>query len=397
MKFDNRIVSYGDSLDTQNQREDILKNLRLIIRIRWIFSPAIFLILIISSAFGLSEQGAFSENQLIVNGFNLLIILTLNLIYAILVKRIINLKPLVLFQLMIDIIHFTITIYKTGGVASPFSFLYFMVIFFGSILVSGKVSYLVASISAIFYSLIIALELFEIIPHQDFFIPFTGLQKNLSFLVLSWSFSLFFYFAFAALAAYLTGLIRKRQKMLTDVNAALDKKVNTFTFLFRTSRALNTRNTVKAIVEVILSELLEYLNLDRALLYLNVNNDHLHLYMAKTRAGKIGLEVDIPLREDAGLTARAALRRQAFNISNLTDSPYINIELAQKIGMNPFALAPLVIQEKVIGVIGIDRSTESGVISDEEFQLLQMFANQTAIAIASLRGVDRSFHRSYDI
>lgn len=397
MKFDKPIVSYGDTLKSQDEREYILRNIKLIIRIRWILSPAIFLIMFISSAFGLSEQGAFSENQLIVNGFNLAIILVLNVIYAVLVRKIVNLRPLVLFQLMIDVIHFTITIYKTGGVASPFSFLYFMVIFAASILVSGKISYLVACISSLLYSIFVVLEFFEIIPHQDFFIPFAGLQLNLSFLILSWSFSIFFYFAFAALAAYLTGLIRKRQKMLADANAALDKKVNTFTFLFRTSNALNTRNTVKDIVEIILSELLEYLNLDRALLYLNVNNEYLHLYMAKTRTGEVGLAVDIPLKEDAGLTARAALQRQAFNISDPSTFPDINLTLAQKIGMNPFALAPLTIQEKVIGVIGIDRSTESGVISDEEFKLLQMFANQTAIAITSLRGVDRQFHESYDL
>ncbi len=395
MKIQDPLFFLGETLNIQDRREEALRNLRLIIRIRWIVSPVIFLIMFVATLLGISAQAAFSENQLIVNGINLFAILGLNLIYGVLVKRIRNLQPLVLFQLLIDVFHFTLTIYKTGGVASPFSFLYFLVIFATSILLSGKATYLVAGIASIFYSAIIVGELFSVIPHQDFFSPFQGLHQNQSYLALSWSFSVFSYFAFAVLASYLTGLIRNREAKVREVNAVLDKKVSTLLLLFRTSRALNTYDSVGKVVEIILSELLDFLSLDRAILYLNVKNEYLQLYMAKTRSGQAGLNIKIPLKEEAGLTARAALHKQAFNIQRPADSPYINRELAERIGLNPFALAPLVLRNKAIGIIGIDRGTQDGMITEEEFQILQIFANQAAITIASLQGVDKRFAKDY--
>ena len=395
MKSQDPLQFLGESLSPKDTRAEALKNLRLIIRIRWIVSPAIFLIMFASSVFGVSAQAAFSENQLIVNGLNLVVILILNIIYAVLVKRISNLQPLILFQLLIDVVHFTLTIYKTGSVVSPFSFLYFMVIFATSILLSSRATYLVAGIVGAFYSGMVLLEFLRLIPHQDFFSPLSGLQHNVSYLALSWSFSVLSYFAFAVLASYLTGLLRQRQAALAEVNSVLDRKVQTHLLLFRTSRALNSHTSVKEVVEVILTELLEFLNLDRALLYLNVDNQYLHLYMAKSRSGEVGLNVDIPLKEGTGLTARAALSRQAFNVQHPADSPYINRELAERIGLNPFALAPLTLRDTAIGVVGIDRSFENGLITDEEFQILQIFANQTAITIASLQGVDKEFGKAY--
>ena len=86
----------------------------------------------------------------------------------------------------------------------------------------------------------------------------------------------------------------------------------------------------------------------------------------------------------AGLTARAALRQEAYNVTDPADSPLINRELAQRIGMNPFALAPLVVRGRTIGVIGIDRGRDNGAIQNEEFRILQVFANQAAITLYSL-------------
>ena len=60
------------------------------------------------------------------------------------------------------------------------------------------------------------------------------------------------------------------------------------------------------------------------------------------------------------------------------------LPISAKIGMNPFAMAPLVLRGKSVGVIGIDRSFENGSITEEEFKILQMFANQAAITIYSL-------------
>lgn len=427
----------GDSLAIPDERTEALRNIRLITRIRWFVSPFIFLLLFLSTVLGFSKQTLLSQNQLAVNGINMLVILLMNLTYIMLVKRVKNLGPLVTFQLLIDVVHFSITIYKTGGVTSPFGFLYFMVIFSSSILSTAKGAYLTAGLAAALYSLMNYAELSGFIPHQDYFSPLAGLEQNYSFVALSWSFSIFSYFAFAALASFLTRLIRDRERKLKASHEVLAKKVDTLSLLYETSRALSAYGTVKEVVDYILQELIGHLKLDRALLYLNIKNEYLHLYMVKERiaeravstyddtnaAGTASdrkrrkqegvsvpeaetaqdgqkkpiININIPLREGAGLTARCALTREPFNIAKPEESPYINKELAQKIGMNPFALAPLVLRERTVGVLGIDRSFRNGFINEEEFRILQMFANQAAITIGSLQDIDREFRAFYGV
>ncbi len=391
----------GNSFVFRDSREESLKNIKLIIRLRFFLSPAIFLILSVAGLAGLSTQKGLTMNQIVVNGTNTAVMLLLNLVYTVLLKKLEDLKPLVLFQLFIDVVYVSLTVYKTGGVTSPFTFLYFIAIFSASIIVSGNTGFLIAGISSVFFSGMIILENQHILPHQDFFSPFVGLRKNVSYITLVWIFTIFSFFVFAALASYLTGIIHKRQAELRNVNDVLRKKNETMILLYKTSKALNSYTSVSLVVDYILSELISHLQLDRAILYLNIRNEYLHLYRvkfnpaAKEGNGTMNIKVDMPLNEQAGLTARAALYREAYNIQNPEDSPHINKELASRIGMNPFAVAPLILRNSVVGVIGVDRSLKNGSISDEEFQILQMFANQAAITISSLENVDSEFRASY--
>lgn len=386
----------GPKEKTADTREETQKNLKLISRIRWVVVASIFGILGISSIFGFAKESALSENQLWVNGINGTIILILDLIYAYLLKRLKNLQPLILFQIFIDVVYFTLTIYKTGSYSSPFAFLYFFAIFSTAILSHRRATFLVAGGCSISYSLLIVAELLHFIPHQDYFSPLSGLANKSSYIALSWIFSVFSCFAFAALASYLVNLLRQKQVKLKAANHILDKKIQTLLLLHKTSKALNAHKSVQDVANFILSELLEYLHLDRALLYINNQKGLLNLFMVKhhqhpTDSEAGGLKIKIPLKEDAGLTAASAIKGEAFNIKNPKDNPYINKELAEKIGFNPFALSPLQLRGRNIGVIGIDRNIKNGHITEEEFQILQMFANQAAITIDNLGREDKEF------
>ncbi len=375
-------------------------NISLIVQIRYIVSPSVFVILAVASLAGFSRESSFSENQLVVNGVNLAVLLILNVVYVSLSRRLTNLRPLVIFQLLIDVIHITLTVYKTGGVASPFGFLYFFVIFEAAILRGGRTTYVIAAISAAFYTLTSVLERLGWLPVQEFFSPLVGLTRNDRFLLLSWAFAVASYFGFAALAGYLTSLLASRQRRLRQAYVVLTSRHKTLMLMHRTSRALSSFETSSEICDSILGELLEHLHLDRALLYRVVPGDYLSLYMVKERRedgtafdtfhsnGESGfrdsvggLKVLIPIKEGAGLTARSAMLQEPYNITDPENSPHINRALARTIGMNPFALAPLVVRGRTIGVIGIDRRSAAGGIQNEEFRVFQVFANQAAITL----------------
>ncbi|MCG8480372.1 MAG: GAF domain-containing protein [Spirochaetales bacterium] len=379
----------GSSFTFRSSQEQIRRNLTLIIRIRWFVSPSILLIMVLAGLIGVANQFTFSVEQIAINGVNVLIMLMLNLCYTILARRVEDLGPLVVLQLMIDVIHFAFTVYKTGTVTSPFTFLFFFVIFSGALLVSGRTAYFIAGISSFLYGAIVLLERIGVIPHQAYFSPLSGLQENPSYFFLSVGFTVGSMFAFAALAAFLTGLIHRRQEELRKTVRLLREKNDTMLMLFRTAEAFNQHIRIEEVGEYVLDQLMEHLDLDRALLYL-VEGDVLRLLLVRTRGGRTddSVTLEIPLAIEAGLTARVAIEQKAFNVREPEQSGLINRELAKKVGLNPFAIAPLVLRGRTVGVIGIDRSNNS--IKSEEFQVLKAFANQAAIAIDSVRRVATS-------
>ncbi|MEE8441686.1 MAG: GAF domain-containing protein [Spirochaetia bacterium] len=391
----------SQGVSVEDTIEETRRNIKLIIRIRWIVSPSVFLIMMIAYVAGFSGQESVGENQLVVNGINLGVMLVLNLAYIGLARRMRDLRPLILFQLLIDVFQVTLTVYKTGGVASPFGFLFFFVIFEAAILRSGGASYIVAAVSSVAFSLTALLTTMGILPQQDYFSPFVGLQRSEAFVVLSWAFSVASFFGFAALTAHLTGLLARRQRRLRIAYTIMKRRDATLMLMHRTSKALNSFEMPGEVVDNILGELLSHLNLHRALLYTVGSDGALHLFMVKERAdadaavetysdstldlqASSGLNVTIPLESTAGLTARSAMLQEPYNIVDPQSSPHINQELAKRIGLNPFALAPMVVRGKTVGVIGIDRSKDNGAIGNEEFRILQVFADQAAITLRSV-------------
>jgi K+-sensing histidine kinase KdpD len=372
------------------EREETRRTLRLIIRIRFIIVPAVLVLVAASALVGFARSAAFTAGSIPLHAVNAAVVIGLNTLCLLLAGRVRDLRPLVLFQLAIDALNFTFTVYKTGGVASPLAFLYYGVIFAAGLLLGARGTFLVAGVCAALYLGIVGLELLHLIPHQSYFVPLAGLHLIPAYVALSVLFTLFSLALIAFLASYLSAELRRRNRSYRQANTRLSKKVATLQLLQRVTEALNSSRRVRDVADAILGELLEFLRLDRALLYLNRDGRTLRLFMVKYRsgsasAGRRSPRISIPLREGAGLTARAAIRRTAMNVRRPQDSPFINRELQKRIGTNPFAIAPLVVRDRLIGVLGVDRSLVSGEISDEEFQVLKIFAGQAAIAISGLR------------
>jgi hypothetical protein len=369
-------------------REEVRLTIRRIIRVRFAVISAVFVLIAASSLAGLAASGLAGSAGLVLHGINAAAVLGLNAFCLWLVGRVRELRPLVLFQLAIDALNFTFTLYKTGGVASPLSFLYLGVIFEAGLLLGGTETFLAAGVCAGLYLGTVGLELLGLLPHQSFFRPMAGLEAVPAYAALSVLCTLFAMVLVASLAAYLAAELRRRNRTDRAANARLSRQLAALRLLQRTTDAVNSSRSVRGVADFILGQLLDFLRLDRALLYL-AEGRQLRLFMVKYRGavppGQRAPRVSIPLRTGAGLTARVALQRSPVNVKDPRDSPFINRELQQRIGTNPFALAPLVARRRLVGVLGIDRSIASGEISDEEFQVLRIFAAQAAIAISALR------------
>jgi class 3 adenylate cyclase len=94
-------------------------------------------------------------------------------------------------------------------------------------------------------------------------------------------------------------------------------------------------------------------------------------------------EVEHPVAPDRGtMTGRVVLTREIVNIADVDADPEYTYA-----GPRPFRSAlsvPILLDEELIGVIGITRETV-GTFTDEQVEVAQTFADQAAVAIANAR------------
>ncbi|HSP05979.1 MAG TPA: PAS domain-containing protein, partial [Acidobacteriota bacterium] len=110
-----------------------------------------------------------SRTILPINPLYFLIFLTsfFTLVSALIFRKLENLRALAYFQLSGDILVVTLLIYFTGGVRSPFSFLYILLIIAASIILYRRGSLYIASASGILYGTLVDLMYYRILPYYD--------------------------------------------------------------------------------------------------------------------------------------------------------------------------------------------------------------------------------------
>lgn len=110
-----------------------------------------------------------SRTILPINPLYFLIFLTsfFTLASALVFGKLENLRMLAYFQLSGDVLVVTLLIYFTGGVRSPFSFLYILLIIAASIILLRRGSLYIASTSGILYGILVDLMYYRVLPYYD--------------------------------------------------------------------------------------------------------------------------------------------------------------------------------------------------------------------------------------
>ena len=93
----------------------------------------------------------------------------------------------------------------------------------------------------------------------------------------------------------------------------------------------------------------------------------------------------VPLDPDAGVLALTALEGRSFRISGARLDPRIHAKWEGRLDVDEFACVPLVARGKVVGVIAVDNKFNGKPITDEDLELLSVFATQAGLAVESAR------------
>jgi len=163
-----------------------------------------------------------SRTILPINPLYFLIFLTsfFTLVYAVLFNRTQKLELLAYLQLCGDVLVLTLLLYFTGGVKSPFSFLYILVVITGSILLYRRGSLFIASISSICYGTLVDLLYLGLIPYYNYQ-PSEILEISNRLIYYYIFIHIFGFYATALLSSYLSERLKRTRTALEEMDEDL--------------------------------------------------------------------------------------------------------------------------------------------------------------------------------
>jgi two-component system sensor histidine kinase PilS (NtrC family) len=121
----------------------------------------IFVTLLLGSSFLFRQKAVAYIYEL---SYIIIALYIATIVYALLLVRIRNLIAFAYTQLMLDVVFATVLIYITGGIDSLFSFTLILTVISSSIVLNKKAGYVTATLSSIFYGLLINYQFHGLLP-----------------------------------------------------------------------------------------------------------------------------------------------------------------------------------------------------------------------------------------
>lgn len=99
--------------------------------------------------------------------------------------------------------------------------------------------------------------------------------------------------------------------------------------------------------------------------------------------------ISIPIDDSNEILAQCVRERAAFVVNDSYNSSMVGPALSQALRVKEFACAPLIARDEVLGVLIIDNLYTGRPIRQEDIQVLSTFANQAALALATVQSYQR--------
>ena len=163
-------------------------------------------------------------------------------------KRLVSIKRHACTHILLDLFSLTALIHFSGGVENPFIFYFVFHLVIASIILSKKVSYILATLNTALLSSVIFLEYFEILPHHHLnnFLPMTLWQHPIYVASVLFVFTSTLFFS-VYLATTITDTARAREEETRDLKENLEEKV--LELEAARKEVLFERNKLKSIIE----------------------------------------------------------------------------------------------------------------------------------------------------
>ncbi|MFH1416095.1 MAG: GAF domain-containing protein [Elusimicrobiota bacterium] len=165
---------------------------------------------------------------------------------------------------------------------------------------------------------------------------------------------------------------------------AMQKKIEQLGILSKISETIISESYLKEILHLIVTMTAEMMDSKICSIVL-LNEDRQELVIAATQSLSDAYKNKPPLKVGDSVSGKAVREKKPVTVLDVTkDKEYMYPEIARKENIISMLSVPMMIKEKVIGVINSYTEKEHK-FSDEEISMLQAVANQSAVAIENTR------------
>src|SRR3990170_4339693 len=214
----------------------------LMARLKWLMVFRVALVIIfLGTSIWLQFKEVLAFQSVLYPIYTIIVITCLlTILYANLFRWVKNAELFAYFQIFVDILLITATVYVTGGMESILSFLYFLSIISASIMLNRRGGFYAASASSIAYGVLVNLDFYKILPAGYKLIIPSGIGYNRGDILATVVLNIIGFFTVAFLTGYLA------ERTITVEKELEEKKID-----FKKLEAIN-----KHIVENINSGIL---------------------------------------------------------------------------------------------------------------------------------------------
>lgn len=286
--------------------------------------------------------------------------------------------------LLIDFLFVNLILAMNGGYRSPYLLYSYAPLLVGSYFFLFKG----AAVGAVFHASLYTVVLYLTGHTYSWFV-----KRGVLDYVMADYLSIFLIAFFFAIPARLVQLLRERQAVLERLKDQLSGTNQKLAALQRVSTVMQTEKKLDEILNLIFETVTRELNFERIILgfadrekgvlgdYTPYGFDPEEFELPNDVAGP-----DISIRSKKGVAATAIVSKRPYNVKKYTKRDRgIEYKFARLFHSTAFAVVPLLVLDKPVGVIWVDRGKTHQEIKDEEVDLLASFASHAAVAIENAR------------
>lgn len=186
----------------------------------------------------------------------------------------------------------------------------------------------------------------------------------------------------------------KKRKMKLSLYKELQRRIKQLSAIHKVNKVILSTLKIEQVLAMITKRACQIMEADVcSLRLLDVSGENLELVATHGHSQEY-IKKKRVLKVEKSLAGLAAIKRKAVAVANVQKDPrYTYPHLAKEAGLKSLLSVPLIIKDKVIGVLNVYTKKQRH-FSPSEKELLCLFADQTAIAIENAR-LFKELHDGY--